>query len=112
MKSLYYLNKYLIKYKWYLILGILFIISSNLFAVYMPEIVDRAADKISNHFIDKKNGASFNKEKIWNAGIYLCLIYLALALLKGIFLRNLPSKNVYNLTYNLMSTPLLFPIKL
>jgi len=86
MKSLSYLNKYLIKYKWYLILGILFIISSNLFAVYMPEIVDRAADKISNHFIDKKNGASFNKEKIWNAGIYLCLIYLALALLKGIFL--------------------------
>ena len=86
MKSLYYLNKYLIKYKWYLILGVLFIISSNLFAVYMPEIVDRAADKISNHFIDKKNGVSFNKEKIWNAGIYLCLIYLALALLKGIFL--------------------------
>lgn len=86
MKSLSYLNKYLIKYKWYLILGVLFIISSNLFAVYMPEIVDRAADKISNHFIDKKNGVSFNKDKIWNAGIYLCLIYLALALLKGIFL--------------------------
>ena len=86
MKSLSYLNKYLLKYKWYLILGVLFIISSNLFAVYMPEIVDRAADKISNHFIDKKNGVSFNKDKIWNAGIYLCLIYLALALLKGIFL--------------------------
>ena len=86
MKSLYYLNKYLLKYKWYLIFGILFIICSNLFAVYMPEIIDQAADKISAHFENKNNNDLINKDEIWNSGIYLCLVYLSLALLKGVFL--------------------------
>ena len=86
MKSLYYLNKYLLKYKWYLIFGILFIICSNLFAVYMPEIIDQAADKISAHFENKNNNELINKNEIWNSGIYLCLVYLSLALLKGVFL--------------------------
>ena len=88
MKSLSYLNKYLLKYKWYLILGVLFIISSNLFAVYMPEIVDRAADKISNHFIDKKNGASFNNDKTFvsvsSSLIFFTIFFVKILLRKPI----------------------------
>ena len=87
MKSLSHLNKYLIKYKWHLFLGVLFIICSNLFAVYMPEIVDRAADKISLHFTEKQSTENLiEKKELWNYGVYLCLIYLMLALFKGIFL--------------------------
>ena len=56
MRSLSHLNKYLLKYKWHLVLGIIFIILSNLFAVYMPEIVDEAADEISLYNSNSLNG--------------------------------------------------------
>ena len=45
MNALFYLNKYLLKYKWHLFLGLLFIIASNYFGVYMPKIIDDAADE-------------------------------------------------------------------
>ena len=44
MKSLSYLNKYLIKYKWRLLAGILFIAASNYFGVEMPKIVKNAVN--------------------------------------------------------------------
>jgi len=46
MKSLSYLNKYLVKYKWRLLLGVLFIAISNLFGAYMPLIVGDAVDSM------------------------------------------------------------------
>ena len=47
MKELAYLNPYLIKYKWQLMLGVLFIIISNLFAVYSPKIIQQSFDLIN-----------------------------------------------------------------
>jgi len=51
MKSLSYLNKYFIKYKWRMLLGVLFIIGSNWFKVKMPkyfgEITDGLAEQLS-----------------------------------------------------------------
>lgn len=50
MKSLSYLNKYFIKYKWRLILGVLFIVGSNIFKVEMPryfqEVIDNVVGKV------------------------------------------------------------------
>ena len=52
MKSLSYLNKYFIKYKWRLILGVLFIIGSNIFKVEMPryfqDVIDNIVGKVEN----------------------------------------------------------------
>ena len=47
MKELAYLNPYLFKYKWQLLFGVLFIIISNLFAVFSPKIIQQAFDLIN-----------------------------------------------------------------
>tara|TARA_B110000046_G_scaffold52102_1_gene58180 strand:+ start:53862 stop:55712 length:1851 start_codon:yes stop_codon:yes gene_type:complete len=48
MKSLQYLNKYLWKYRYRLILGTVFIAISNVFAIYPPQIVSEAIDAVAN----------------------------------------------------------------
>ena len=77
MKSLRYLNKYFIKYKWRLLLGVLFIIGSNFFYVNMPLIVKDAVNQFEENF-DVENWV--------NIAMWLGGIYLALSLGKGVFL--------------------------
>ena len=82
MKSLFYLNKYLLKYKWHLLLGLLFIIASNYFGVYMPKIIDDAVDKLISH---SKNSPD-NNNVLWELGLKLVLMYMTFSIFKGIFL--------------------------
>lgn len=77
MKSLRYLNKYFIKYKWRLLLGVIFIIGSNFFYVNMPLIVKDAVNQFEENF-DVENWA--------NIALWLGGIYMALSLGKGVFL--------------------------
>jgi ATP-binding cassette, subfamily B, multidrug efflux pump len=51
MKSLSYLNKYFIKYKWRFLLGILFIVISNYFGVKMPVYVKDTTDQLLNNTV-------------------------------------------------------------
>lgn len=46
MKHLFYLNKYFWKYRWRLLLGILFIFISNYFAVLAPQVTGYIIDKV------------------------------------------------------------------
>ncbi len=46
MKELKYLNKYLIKYKWHLILGTLFVIISNIFQIVPGPLVRLSIDLV------------------------------------------------------------------
>lgn len=79
MKSLSYLNKYFLKYKWRLFLGILFIIATNLFKVEMPVYT-------GNRFDDLQALASRPQvEIIWKALEY-GWGYILLALISGVFL--------------------------
>ncbi|MES2799499.1 MAG: ABC transporter ATP-binding protein [Bacteroidota bacterium] len=80
MKSLKYLNKYFLKYKWHLIAGIVFTVVSNFFAVKMPVLVK---DTI-NHYVETLGNLTF-ENAIWLA-IKTGGIYLALTIAKGIFL--------------------------
>lgn len=80
MKHLKYLNKFLWKYKATLVLGLLFIAITNIFAIYPAEFVRNALDSL----IEKLN----NKE---NENISLVLLkygglIILFAILKGIFL--------------------------
>ena len=50
MRPLLKLNPYFAKYPWHLLLGTLFIVLSNLFAVYAPQVVREAIDLISAGF--------------------------------------------------------------
>ena len=84
MKSLLHLNKYFLKYKWHLTLGIIFIILSNYFGVYMPEIIDQAADELLKHVKNKSDQK--NNIILWDLGIRLVLTYMLFSLLKGVFL--------------------------
>ena len=84
MSSLFYLNKYLIKYKWYLILGILFITVSNVFGVMMPSVVRESINDIIDYAsieIDNLNFSDILKLALISSGFYVLF-----SILKGFFL--------------------------
>ncbi len=80
MKSLSYLNKYFFKYKWHVLLGVVFIIISNYFGVQIPMFVQSTVDEL------------FKKTELKNFSDFLTLMlkiggfYMFLALMKGVFL--------------------------
>ncbi len=80
MKSLRYINKYFLKYKWRFLLGILFTVISNYFGVQMPAFFSAAI----NQFQDQINNPS-SENVLWLA-LELGGIYMGLSLLKGFFL--------------------------
>jgi len=80
LKSLFHLNKYFLKYKWHLILGFIFIVFSNYFGVYMPKIIDQAADELLKHVSNKNENS--NNLILWDLGIRLVLMYMLFAILK------------------------------
>lgn len=77
MKSLSYLNKYFFKYKWQLLLGILFTFGLNYLYVQMPVIVGSAVDTLEDNF---------NPENWLNIALTMGGIYIAFSLGKGILL--------------------------
>lgn len=91
MKALQHLNKYFLKYKWYLILGTLFTFISNLFGVVPAQIVRYALDlvkeTISLYFLYDGFGS---QTIVYETFAFSILLYgsliLILALLKGVFL--------------------------
>ena len=91
MKELKYLNKYLFKYKWHLILGTVFIIISNVFQIIPALIVRHAFDLVTDNITVYKmfEGTSLRESffKVLSFGI---LVYagwiLVMALLRGVFL--------------------------
>ena len=82
MKPLFYLNKYLWKYKWHLLFGLFFITASNYFGVYMPKIIDNAVDEL----IGYKTSTNKSNEILWDLGLKLVFTYMLFSLLKGLFL--------------------------
>lgn len=81
MKSLSYLNKYIIKYKWRLLFGVLCIIASNIFGVQMPKIVKNAVDG----FITELN-TNQSLDTVVLLSLKLFGFYMLLSLGKGFFL--------------------------
>lgn len=115
MKALGHLNKYFLKYKWRLGLGILFIVVSNLFAVYAPQVVREAFDlmegtleayrnnevgdlevppavRFLNDALGMQSAPSIDSSVedllpfVLRISILLAVLYLVIAVLKGIFL--------------------------
>ncbi len=84
MKPLFYLNKYLLKYKWRLVLGVIFIIFSNLFGAYMPSIVNTATDNIIKY--TDSSVSTEGEQSIVMLALYLAGAYVFLSFMKGVFL--------------------------
>ncbi|WP_436517996.1 ABC transporter ATP-binding protein [Ekhidna sp. To15] len=91
MKDLGYLNKYLLKYKFHLIFGALFIIIANFFAIVPAVIVRYAFDILQRSYgiFSSFEGFELQSETVGIIGssiIILAVLILTAALLRGVFL--------------------------
>lgn len=80
MKSLSYLNKYFVKYKWRFLLGIVFIAVSNYFGVQMPLYLKTTIDDLM------KGNAVTNVESALLLSLKLGGLYMLFSLCSGFFL--------------------------
>lgn len=81
MKSLSYLNKYLFKYKWRLILGVVFIVISNYFQIKMPQIAGNAVDSYKDSVTQTNDFESI----LW-LSLQIGGLYVLMSIAKGVFL--------------------------
>jgi ATP-binding cassette, subfamily B, multidrug efflux pump len=91
MKELKYLNKYLAKYKWHVILGTLFIIVSNFFQIIPAQLVRHSIDLVVDNIKVYRAFESTTLQKdFFNVFAFGIVMYagliLLMALLRGIFL--------------------------
>jgi ATP-binding cassette subfamily B protein len=91
VKALSYLNKYLIKYKYYLIFGILFTIISNLFGIIPAQMVRYAFDLVKEtidlYFLYNQFDTQTQIYSVFATSIlFYGILILVMALLKGFFL--------------------------
>jgi len=91
MKELSYLNKYLIKYKYHLILGLVFTIISNIFQIIPAQMVRYALNLVSDNINIYKSfeglGIQDNMYAIFAGSILIyAVLILLMALLRGVFL--------------------------
>jgi ATP-binding cassette subfamily B protein len=91
VKHLAYLNKYLLKYKYHLLLGTVFIIISNLFAIVPAQVVrysfDLVKETVDLYFLYDTYAARQELVNVFARSIlFYGVVILLMALLKGIFL--------------------------
>src|SRR5438874_192230 len=81
MKNLGSLNKYFIKYKWRLLLGLLFVAISSKFAVMPGNVIQDMLDKVQKMAAAQNSHAEIISI-VFKGGVIL----LGLALLRGLFM--------------------------
>ncbi|HWD87600.1 MAG TPA: ABC transporter ATP-binding protein [Mucilaginibacter sp.] len=91
MKSLAHLNKFLYKYRWRLIPGILFVVISNIFQVFTASVIRDAVDMVTENIPLYHLFSGFGKQpSIYAIFGYSTLLFggivLALYLVRGVFL--------------------------
>jgi ATP-binding cassette, subfamily B, multidrug efflux pump len=91
MKSLAYLNKFLYKYRWRLVPGILFVVISNVFGVLPAKVIGMAFDLVRENISVYHLFSGFERQAvIYHIFGYSLLLFgmlvLVLALLRGLFL--------------------------
>lgn len=91
MKELRYLNKYLFKYKWHLILGLIFVIISNVFqiipAVIVRYSIDLVMDNIRIYRVLDNTRLQQGFFAVFSKSILIyAMVILVMALLRGLFL--------------------------
>lgn len=91
MKALKYLNKYLLKYKWHLVLGTIFTIISNVFHIIPGPLVRHSIDLVVENINLYSSFTSLSlQEDFFSSFAFSILIYagliLLMAVLRGVFL--------------------------
>lgn len=91
MKELKYLNKYLSKYKYYLLLGVLFVIISNIFQIIPAQLVRHSVDLVTENIRVYRSFEGLSlQDSFFNVFAFGILLYagliLLMAFLRGFFL--------------------------
>ncbi|GAB3906653.1 ABC transporter ATP-binding protein [Mucilaginibacter boryungensis] len=91
MKDLAYLNKFIWKYRWYLLPGILFVIISNIFSVLPAQVIRLAFDLVTDNIGTYHLFAGFQQQSsiysVFSYSLFLFgVLVLVLALISGAFL--------------------------
>ena len=91
MKELAVLNKYFLKYRWHLLLGIVFVSLSNYFRVLQPQMIREALDLVVENIglFRLYNGFELQKELYGILGqtlLFFGILVVILAILMGIFM--------------------------
>lgn len=91
MKHLSRLNKYFLKYKWWIIPGSIFVVISNIFGVVPAQVIGYAVDLISENIQLFNLFDGFDRQPIIydifsNNLLFFGLLVIALYLLRGLFL--------------------------
>ena len=90
MKDLRALNKYFSKYKFRFLLGIIFVICSNIFGVITPKVIRYAIDLLTNNLelfglINNGGIQSDFYKRVTGILFIFAAVYLGLYLIKGVF---------------------------
>jgi ATP-binding cassette subfamily B multidrug efflux pump len=91
MKELKYLNKYLLKYKWHLVLGLIFVLVSNFFQIVQGPLVRYSIDLVLDNIRIYRTLENVPLQQrffeVFAKGILLyAILMLIVALLRGLFL--------------------------
>lgn len=91
MKHLAYLNKYFYKYRYRLLLGIVFVVTSNYFRVWMPKVIRQALDLVYDNIKQYQQLTDIAKKQILYSSVSHQLLQFAgmvllLALIMGVFM--------------------------
>ncbi|WP_443946373.1 ABC transporter ATP-binding protein [Pedobacter sp. AW1-32] len=91
MKHLKHLNKYFLKYKWWIIPGIFFVVISNIFGVVPAQVVRFAFDLITENIQVFQLFEGFDRQQVIYDIFSVSLLYfgaliIALYILRGLFL--------------------------
>src|SRR5690348_16388403 len=86
MKNLATLNKYFVKYKWRLLLGIAFVTISNLFAVISPQVVRDVFDEVQQQLSIHKVLTGAMRSEVLKMVFRSGMLLLGLAIMRGIFM--------------------------
>jgi len=92
LKALKHLNKYFLTYKIRLLLGILFVTASNLFAIFPAQLVRKSIDLIKEYLsalVQAKHNSSLSESISNDLGrsiLYFTLLVISFAIIRGLFM--------------------------
>ncbi|HRH67174.1 MAG TPA: ABC transporter transmembrane domain-containing protein, partial [Bacteroidia bacterium] len=91
MRSLRHLNKYFLKYKWHLLLGVIFVVAQNFGSIYPAQVVRMSLDEV-HETMKKIDGGATEMAKndlvatVTHQVFIFLVIMIGVAILKGILM--------------------------
>ncbi len=87
MKALKHLNKYFLKYKTHLVLGLIFVIAQTFLQIYQVRFVGRSIDAVSSMLKEIESGkANFGSEALKPKLLNYLILIISLALARGLIM--------------------------